>query len=419
MSTAQAELQETIHRQTRLVLEALSPDALGEQMATELLASMPEFAGTVDADFRAGLTRSCTSNVREVFRVLASGADAESISPPADATALAYELVHRGLAITALLRTYRLGHALVERRVEEVAEELVAEPDIRWRVLAHSSRTFFAYVDAISTQLVAEYEQERGRWIRGAAAARAELVSRIIARERVDPATATDTLRYEVNRCHLAFILWSQAEPDDLPPRAGSMELAASALAQELGGGPVLLIPVGQRVLLGWTSGEQDRLATSIRLTPLPDGLRAALGGPAAGLEGMATSHEQARAARRVAEVMRSRPGMAVRYDSVALTALLTVDPAQAGQFARAQLGELAEDSDTGARLRATLRVYLEENMSPARTARRLGIHQNTVVYRVKRAEETLGHPVDEGRLELEVALRLAEGLPGLAAARL
>ena len=106
--------------------------------------------------------------------MLASGAGTESISPPADATAWAYELVHRGLPIVTLLRAYRLGHALVARRFEEVAAELEIEPDVRWRVLAAASRTFFAYVDAISTQLVAEYEQERGRWIRGAAAARAE-----------------------------------------------------------------------------------------------------------------------------------------------------------------------------------------------------------------------------------------------------
>lgn len=416
MPTAQSDVQETIQRQMELVLAALVPETLGEQMADELIASMPEFAVPVDADFRAGLTRSCTSNVREAFRVLASGAPAESISPPTEATAWVYELVHRGLPIATLLRAYRLGHALAERRLEEVSEELGIEPDIRWRVLARASRTFFGYVDAISTQLVAEYEQERGRRIRGAAAARAELVRKIIARERVNPRSATDTLRYDVNRCHLAFIVWSS---DDAPPRSGSLELAAATLAQELNGGPVLLIPIGERVLWGWTSGDQDRHATNTRLTPLPDGLRAALGQPAAGLEGMATSHAQAREARRVGEVMRCRPGTSVRYGSVALTALLTVDPAQAARFARAQLGELAEDSDVSARLRATLRVYLEENMSPARTARRLGIHQNTVVNRVRRAEEILGHPVDHGRLELEVALRLAEGLPGLAAARL
>jgi DNA-binding PucR family transcriptional regulator len=60
--------------------------------------------------------------------------------------------------------------------------------------------------------------------------------------------------------------------------------------------------------------------------------------------------------------------------------------------------------------------VYLDERLSPARTARRLGIHQNTVNYRVKRAEELLGRPLEDRRIELEIALRLYNGLEGLRA---
>ena len=68
-------------------------------------------------------------------------------------------------------------------------------------------------------------------------------------------------------------------------------------------------------------------------------------------------------------------------------------------------------------RLRATVRVYLEENLSPARAARRLGIHQNTVVYRVKQTEELLGHAIEQRRLQLEVALRLSDMIDGLRGA--
>ncbi len=73
--------------------------------------------------------------------------------------------------------------------------------------------------------------------------------------------------------------------------------------------------------------------------------------------------------------------------------------------------------TDTMARLRATLRVYLEEKQSPTRAARRLGIHENTVTYRIKQSEEIIKRSVDERRLELETALRLSEGLEGLRAA--
>ena len=54
------------------------------------------------------------------------------------------------------------------------------------------------------------------------------------------------------------------------------------------------------------------------------------------------------------------------------------------------------------------LRTYLDEHSSRSRTAKRLGIHENTVSYRIKQAEEILGRSVDQRTLELRVALALA-----------
>ena len=47
-------------------------------------------------------------------------------------------------------------------------------------------------------------------------------------------------------------------------------------------------------------------------------------------------------------------------------------------------------------RLTATLRIYLDEHRSRSRTAKRLGIHENTVSYRIRQAEEILGRSVDQ-----------------------
>jgi DNA-binding PucR family transcriptional regulator len=58
-------------------------------------------------------------------------------------------------------------------------------------------------------------------------------------------------------------------------------------------------------------------------------------------------------------------------------------------------------------RLSATLRVYLEEQASPRRTAARLGVHENTVKARMRTVEELLAHPPTERPPEIRVALRL------------
>ena len=46
--------------------------------------------------------------------------------------------------------------------------------------------------------------------------------------------------------------------------------------------------------------------------------------------------------------------------------------------------------------MRHTLSAFYEEGSSFVRAARRLGVHENTVTYRVQRAEELLGHSVTE-----------------------
>ena len=61
----------------------------------------------------------------------------------------------------------------------------------------------------------------------------------------------------------------------------------------------------------------------------------------------------------------------------------------------------------------ATLRVYLEEHASPARTAARLGVHPNTVANRVRAAEELLGRDAAGRVAETLVALQLAPLVAG------
>jgi DNA-binding PucR family transcriptional regulator len=122
---------------------------------------------------------------------------------------------------------------------------------------------------------------------------------------------------------------------------------------------------------------------------------------------GFRSSHEEAMHARRVASLVQRRPGTVTAYEAVALAALVTENVDHARAFVARELGALAGTDDTTARLAATLRVFLEEGKSPVRTARRLGIHQNTVVYRVKQAAELLGRDPDVRSVETQVALAL------------
>lgn len=67
----------------------------------------------------------------------------------------------------------------------------------------------------------------------------------------------------------------------------------------------------------------------------------------------------------------------------------------------------MAADDNVTFRLATTLGTYLRENRSRTKAAARLGIHPNTVSYRVHQAEELLGRDLTGDLLDLQVALEL------------
>ena len=72
-------------------------------------------------------------------------------------------------------------------------------------------------------------------------------------------------------------------------------------------------------------------------------------------------------------------------------------------------LGHLADDGEQEARLRETLLVFLSTGSSFAATAGRLTVHRNTVQYRVRKAEEAVGRPIQDHRADVELALRVCQ----------
>lgn len=84
----------------------------------------------------------------------------------------------------------------------------------------------------------------------------------------------------------------------------------------------------------------------------------------------------------------------------------------------RRALGALADyDDEHNAQLQHTLQVFLEQNRSWQRTAERLSVHRQTLVYRIRRIEEITSLSLDstEDVAVLWIALRAAQ-ISGIAA---
>jgi DNA-binding PucR family transcriptional regulator len=75
--------------------------------------------------------------------------------------------------------------------------------------------------------------------------------------------------------------------------------------------------------------------------------------------------------------------------------------------WGRRELGALAATDDSTARLRDTLRLYLEHAGDARAVGEILNLHPNTVRYRIRQAEQLLGHSVDHHRVYLELALHI------------
>jgi hypothetical protein len=118
--------------------------------------------------------------------------------------------------------------------------------------------------------------------------------------------------------------------------------------------------------------------------------------------------------ARRVAQLTRRRAGSVTPYDDVALASLASADVGHAKEFGATELGRLAADDDHSRRLTATLRVYLEENMSPLRAAQRLGVHENTITNRIRTAQELLPHRSSTARPSCRSRSDCSAGAGGL-----
>ena len=406
MSTA--ELQpDDVDRTMRELAGRIADQAgvLGEQLAAFVLEEVPAYRGLDSDEIRAVTVTSGRVNVGAIFSMLQYGIPPETIRQPAGAVDFAHAMIHRGVDLATILRTYRLGHdRLWDTWIAFIAEH-IDDPQRLAAVTRRSSALMFGYFDAVGQDIAQDYDRERERWLRSAAAVRDAVVGQLLDGAPLDPDQAGLSLRHELRRHHVAFIVRSAAEETgaELADRA---ERVAGAVAAAVGAGQPLLVRPSAGALWGWASrfeafpADLDELLAGSG----EDGLLLAVGSPGWGVEGFRESHAQARDALRVARLV---PAPLTTYRAAGAASALSADPEVARRFARAELGPLDADSASAARLRETLAAYFAEGSSPLRAARVLGVHEKTVVYRVRRAEELLGRPVAGRRAELELALRV------------
>jgi PucR C-terminal helix-turn-helix domain len=253
-------------------------------------------------------------------------------------------------------------------------------------------RFLLDYEDAAGAAMAAAFQQARGR---GEPLGRADLGAQI------DDLLAGQEVRgdpppFDADGGHLAAIAWGPA---------------GRAAAEDIGHFLGLPVTIEQRreTVWAWVHGEPDTVVDALvraREFVPPAGAQLALGEPEEGSDGFATSHFQACGAERVG--MLSGAPLTLFAD-VGLEAFALDDERLARAFVERVLGPLAEDDPRAATLRDTLAAYFSAGNSASAAAAALDLHERTVSYRIRAAEQRLGRYIIDCQDDLALALRLRE----------
>jgi len=376
---------------------------LAAGLAAAAFGTMPEFAA--DETLQALSSGAALSVVREVIEMVISEADPAGATASPEMVDAARELIRRGEPVERLIRAYHVAHARFFELWAAEVRASVGDPVEAGAAIEQGARWTFAFVDAIGDDVASLSDADRRRWSSSAAAVRLQETRAVLAGTQMDAALSSARLGYELGLSHQAFLLWDEAEKEH--EHEGRAQLAAAELVARLGPQGSLLLELEEGVMAVWATVSRD--TPDDRCAAIMGQLDACVsaGTIQAGLAGFRRSHEEARAARRVAELRGDSPAH-VSYGDIAALDLATRDMDLARSFTLRELGPLAGSDRQMVRLADTLRVYLESLGSPKRAAALLGVHENTATNRIHAAVELLGHGVDERVAEMLLALRLA-----------
>jgi hypothetical protein len=406
-----------VERAVRDAALALDRDAerLGASVAAVLHAEVPDAPG--DPASLEETSRACTATLRALLASWRRGEPAGRVEPPPELRYSVGVLARTGVPLRPLQRMCHHAHgAFLDAWDAELGRARLA-PGVQLAASRRAQRLTFAWFDALGTRLAELHEEERARLARTPAVQRREAVQAALAGGASDVDALSRACGYDLRQRHLGVVAWRgtalAGPPEDPLGGQPQLEAALTELASALGAGRPLVVAAAAGVAWGWIGLPAERPAAAVEAAApaRQDGLSLAIGAPETGLDGFRDTHEDARATARVMMLRGRRAGSVGRYEGVELPALLAGDLRRARRFVRRRLGALATDDDEHARLRATLLAFLEEDRGRTATARRLGVHANTVGNRVRRCEELL--PPDGRPTELQAALLVAHALGG------
>jgi DNA-binding transcriptional ArsR family regulator len=400
---------------------------LADEMIAAIAREVPDYARAMEGAF-AQLVRLGVEVALNRFVDMVADSTADVTRARDTYVNLGRGEFHAGRSLDALLAAYRVGARLAWRRFVDAGTAAGLPPEAMYSL----GEAIFAYIDEISAESADGYAEEQSA-AAGESQRRRRRLVRLLAQ---DPPPAQEAVRTA-----------AQAAAWPLPKRIAVLVVADSASATNAGGSPPdasggepvpgeeIVDAIATRLARRLGGGALGGAAAGLACVFVPDpdapgrrrqivaalGARAPSGGdddgppevislgPTVPWPLAAASLRRAAGAYRLAAAGRIAGGLVVAEDHLA-TLLLLADRGLAKDLAASRLAPLAALADgPRSRLTETLRAWLDRPGQVQAVAAELGVHPQTVRYRLRQLRELFGMRLEdpEARFELTLALRV------------
>jgi sugar diacid utilization regulator len=401
-----------VHAEVDRILDALAADldGIAAEMVATIISEIPAYGRPMDAALPEDVRAHCAEHAALMVRAVRD--DREPRREELDfARRAAARRVRQGVPLEALLQAFRLGHRTVWDAIVRVAADSASGREAALSL----ARPAMQHIDLVSTHVAESYLKEEQRLLATADRERRDLLENLLAGRTPAPADipaaaagieAHERLLVAVARMSTP----ASSDPNELHRAADVLTTrVATADAEPLvvvrHGEIVAVIPAGERHgdPLARIRGAQTVLAERRAMQT-----RIGTSAPFEGLGGVAQGYLEARQA-----LLRTSPERSlVSLEELSTFDYLvaTADPVARQVAGRTSAALAAADPHHDGTLSETVMAYVNCDLDVGQAAGRLGVHPNTVRYRLRRVADITGRDPSHFNdlVELTTVIRMA-----------